>query len=64
MKQAGLGETWEEFRDLLAEIRSRGYFQSAGEFTSGMGGIAAPIFNADQTVIGSIGLAWDLSRIF
>lgn len=57
IREAGLGETWEEFRDGLSRIRSNGYVKSVGEFIPGNVGIAAPIFNADGNIIGSIGIA-------
>lgn len=55
--EAGLGETWDEFRDGLARIRSNGFVKSVGEFIPGNVGIAAPICNEDGNIIGSIGIA-------
>ncbi|MFN8682387.1 IclR family transcriptional regulator [Paracoccus sp. P2] len=57
IREAGLGETWDEFREGLARIRSNGFVKSVGEFIPGNVGIAAPIFNADSNIIGSIGIA-------
>lgn len=57
IRDAKLGETWEEFRDGLAKIRSNGYVRTVGEFIPGNVGIAAPIFNSDESIIGSIGIA-------
>ena len=55
--EAGLGATWEEFRLGLARIRSDGYVKSIGEFNPGIVGLAAPIFNGTQDILGSIGIA-------
>lgn len=41
---AGLGSTWDAFRDRLAAIRKRGYDVGLGEVDPGMVGVAAPIF--------------------
>jgi DNA-binding IclR family transcriptional regulator len=57
ISEAGLGESWDEFREGLARIRSNGFVKSVGEFIPGNVGIAAPIFNADGNIIGSIGIA-------
>jgi DNA-binding IclR family transcriptional regulator len=61
--QAGLGTDWQSFRDNLAAIRREGYFLSQGEFNPGVFGIAAPIFNADGLVVGSIGIAGAAERL-
>jgi len=57
IRNAGLGETWDEFREGLARIRSNGFVKSVGEFIPGNVGIAAPIFNTDGNIIGSVGIA-------
>lgn len=54
---AGLGTDWQSFRDCLAEIRKAGFFVSHGEFNPGVFGISAPVFNVDELVVGSIGIA-------
>ena len=54
---AGLGTSWDSFRDNLAAVRRDGYFVSHGEFNPGVFGVAAPVFNADGLVVGSIGIA-------
>lgn len=56
---ANLGGTWEEFRDILARIRSDGFVHSVGEFNPGVVGVAAPVFNVEGDIIGSVGVAWD-----
>ena len=60
---AGLGESWDEFRANMAAIRNEGYAKSSGEFTRSMIGASAPVFNAGDEVIGSVGVAWDKSEM-
>ena len=68
---AALGRSWEEFKEALSKIRRDGYAMTYGEFNPGIIGIAAPVFNSERLVIGSVGVAWrkkrasdgDLSRI-
>lgn len=57
IRDAGLGNSWDEFRDSLSKIRSNGFVKSVGEFIPGNVGIAAPIFNNEGNIIGSIGIA-------
>ncbi len=59
---ANLGDTWDDFRVTLADIRADGYAKSMGEFTPELVGISAPVFNAEEDVIGSVGVAWDASE--
>lgn len=54
---AGLGKEWETLRAKLAAIRQQGYSFSLGEYRSGIAGLAAPLFNKDGEVLGSIALA-------
>lgn len=54
---AGLGTDWQSFRDRLAAIRKDGYLVSYGEFNPGVFGISAPVFNAEDLVVGSLGIA-------
>jgi DNA-binding IclR family transcriptional regulator len=60
---AGLGTDWQSFRDNLAAIRRDGYVVSHGEFNPGVFGVAAPVFNADGLVVGSIGIAAPEERL-
>ena len=55
--EAGLGSSWDDFRNGLAKVRADGYVKSIGEFNPGVVGLAAPIFNADKDILGSIGIA-------
>jgi DNA-binding IclR family transcriptional regulator len=54
---AGLGTGWEEFRRGLAAIRRAGVSVSRGEIDPGRIGVAAPIFDSDRAVLGSLSLA-------
>ncbi|HEY4406296.1 MAG TPA: IclR family transcriptional regulator [Xanthobacteraceae bacterium] len=55
--EAGLGESFEEFRRGLAAIRRAGVSVSRGEIDPGRVGIAAPIFDKDRAVLGSLSVA-------
>jgi DNA-binding IclR family transcriptional regulator len=54
---AGLGSSWEEFRRGLAAIRRAGVSVSHGEIDAGRVGVAAPIFDKDHAVLGSLSIA-------
>ena len=54
---AGLGKDWDTLRSALAAIRQQGYSFSLGEYRPGIAGLAAPLFNKDGEVLGSIALA-------
>ncbi len=54
---AGLGADWEAFRGALRAIREAGHCVTIGEFQPGILGIAAPLFNAEGGVLGSLGIA-------
>lgn len=55
--QAGLGASWEEFRRHLRSIRRAGFVMSVAEYRPQIASIAAPIFNRDDEVLGSLMLA-------
>ncbi|RYZ07476.1 MAG: hypothetical protein EOO24_11025, partial [Comamonadaceae bacterium] len=55
--QAGLGGDWDTLRAKLAAIKQQGYSFSLGEYRSGIAGLAAPLFNREGEVLGSIALA-------
>lgn len=61
--EADLGKSWDEFRDKLAEIRNKGYVISYGEFHPNIVGIAAPVFNSDQMILGSVGVACQQAEV-
>ena len=54
---AGLGADWESFRNALRTIREQGHAITTGEFQPGIVGIAAPLFNREAQVLGSMGIA-------
>lgn len=54
---AGLGADWESFRGTLRAIREAGHCTTIGEFRPGILGIAAPLFNAEGGILGSLGIA-------
>lgn len=56
--EANLGEDWEQFKRALMEIRGEGFAQSKGEYTEGVFGVGAPIFNNENAVVASVGVAW------
>lgn len=54
---AGLGEGWDAFRRRLRDIRRAGSVMSVAEYRPRIASIAAPIFNRDGEVLGSLMLA-------
>ena len=52
----GLGDSWDAFRGSLKKIRTAGVWITRGELDKGMIGIAAPIWQPDRQIIGSIGI--------
>ncbi len=60
---AGLGADWDAFRSALRAIREAGHCVTLGEFQPGVLGIAAPLFNAEGGVLGSLGVAAEAARV-
>lgn len=60
---AGLGADWDDFRAALRAIREAGHCVTLGEFRPGVIGIAAPLFNAQGGVLGSLGIAKEAARV-
>jgi DNA-binding IclR family transcriptional regulator len=58
---AGFGPDWESLRGQLAAIRQQGYSFTAGEYRVGIAGLAAPLFNKEGEVLGSIALATSIA---
>ena len=54
--EAGLGETLADVKAALKAHRQRGWVMTVGEVTAGVVGIAAPVFDARQEVLGSLSL--------
>lgn len=63
MAAAGLGETWEEVRKSLKHTKSAGVCVTRGQIDKGMIGIAAPIWQADRQVTGSISVVVQESAV-
>jgi DNA-binding IclR family transcriptional regulator len=62
VRQAGLGNGLDEFRRTLAAVRRLGYNISRGEIDPGRLGIAAPIFDRERAILGSLSLALPAAR--
>ncbi|MBU8539220.1 IclR family transcriptional regulator [Falsiroseomonas tokyonensis] len=60
---AGLGGDWESFRHTLRTIREAGHSITQSEFLPGVLGIAAPLFNAEGGVLGSLGIAARIEEV-
>lgn len=52
---AGLGKNWSEAKERLRALRSAGFSVTYGELDPGMCGIAVPLFEAQDTIVGSLG---------
>jgi DNA-binding IclR family transcriptional regulator len=51
---AGLGHDWTEFRRNMVDLRRAGFCISRSELDPGRVGVAAPIFNHERAVLGSL----------
>ena len=60
---ARLGADWDAFRAALRAIRKAGTCVTIGEFRAGILGIAAPLFNAEGGVLGSLGIAAEAHKV-
>jgi DNA-binding IclR family transcriptional regulator len=54
--EAELGETIQEVRATLKAMRQRGWDATTGQVTLGVTGVAAPLFDKDQNILGSLSL--------
>jgi DNA-binding IclR family transcriptional regulator len=52
----GLGNDWEGFKSALKQIRQQGYSMTVGDYNTGIISIAAPLFNREGEVLGSLSL--------
>jgi DNA-binding IclR family transcriptional regulator len=59
---AGLGKTWDEFRSRLAALRREGIAVSQGEIDPGRVGIAAPLFDREHAILGSLSFVLPSAR--
>jgi DNA-binding IclR family transcriptional regulator len=57
-----LGRDWPSFRTELQRVRRQGYYISRDELDPGTTGIAAPVFNENNEVLGSLVLVFSSSR--
>jgi DNA-binding IclR family transcriptional regulator len=55
---AGLGDALAAIQDTLKRIRKTGWDQTTGEVTKGITGIAAPIFDDREKVLGSLSISF------
>lgn len=55
-RDARLGASLDEVRAKLRAIRKRGWEMSVGQVTPGVTGIAAPVFDARENVLGSLSI--------
>jgi len=53
----GLGADWDAFKASLKSIRQLGYSMTVGDYNAGIVSVAAPLFNNDGEVLGSLALA-------
>ena len=63
ISEAGQGDDWPSFRRRMREIRKAGYCTSVGEVDPGLAGIAAPIFNQNDVVEGSLTMVFTTEKI-
>lgn len=54
VREAGLGDNWEQFRANMSRLRRDGYCITLGEVISGLVGIGAPVFDAEGRILGSV----------
>lgn len=52
----GLGDNWDAFKASLKQIRQQGYSMTVADYNVGIISIAAPLFNAEGEVLGSLAL--------
>ncbi|MDE1568601.1 IclR family transcriptional regulator [Aquabacter sp. P-9] len=62
VREAGLGENWEQFRANMSRLRRDGYCITQGEVIPNLVGIGAPVFDAERRILGSVVFALPLAR--
>ena len=60
---AGLPSDWAGFRRYFSQIRKNGFYISSGELEANLAALAAPLQQADGTVIGSLSLVTTVQRM-
>nr|WP_100550013.1 MULTISPECIES: IclR family transcriptional regulator C-terminal domain-containing protein [unclassified Pseudomonas] len=63
IREAGLGNDWDEFKRAIRKLRRYPVTTTYGELDPGVVGICAPVFGIDGTVLGSIGLVVSQARL-
>jgi DNA-binding IclR family transcriptional regulator len=58
-----LGASWKEFAKAMSQLRKQGFSRSQGELDVGKAGMAAPIFDETERVIGSLSLVGSVERM-
>jgi DNA-binding IclR family transcriptional regulator len=61
--EAGMGADWESFKTRMAAIRRAGHARTDGELDAGFVGLAAPVFNAEGEIMGSVVAALSRQRL-
>ncbi len=59
LRAAGLGNNWKEFSANMQRIRKERSCVTRGEVVAGLTGVAAPIFDPDKRVLGSVTIVVD-----
>jgi DNA-binding IclR family transcriptional regulator len=54
IREASLGDDWDQFRTGMARLRKDGSCVTRAEVVKGLVGIGAPVFDADKRVLGSV----------
>ena len=54
--QVGMGNDWEAFKTSLKQIRQLGFSMTVGDYNAGIISIAAPLFNREGEVLGSLAI--------
>jgi DNA-binding IclR family transcriptional regulator len=55
--ESGLGATLEQVKASLAKVRAKGWSSSTSELTKGVTGIAAPVLDNQNSVVGSLSIS-------
>lgn len=63
IRSAGLGQNWETFKGRLRRVRRAGFAEAHGDLIAGLVGIAVPVFNVDNDVLGSLAFVVPESRL-
>jgi DNA-binding IclR family transcriptional regulator len=62
IREAGLGETWQQFRANMAALRNAEVVITRAEVVEGLVGLGAPILNGEGRILGSLVLAIPTDR--